>query len=84
MHAMHTPTIANAMDITTNGSNIVCAESYYLNDNGSCMPLCTLWVDPPGVGLDADNIAILISVTTAVLSAVILLIISLSVQRKFM
>ena len=71
-------------NISTNGSNTVCAESYYLNDDGNCMPLCILWVDPPGVGLDADNIAILISVITAVLSAIILLIISLSAQRKSM
>ena len=54
-------------DFSTNGSNTVCAESYYLNNNGNCLPLCTLWVDPPDVGLDADNIAVLISVITAVL-----------------
>ena len=66
-----------------NGSNTVCAENYYLDD-GKCMPRCILWVDPPGVGLDADNIAILIGVTTAVISAVVLLIISVSIQRKIM
>ena len=71
-------------NITTNISNTVCDESYYLNDDGRCLPLCSLWVDPPGIGLDANNIAILISVITAELSAIVLLIISLSVQRKFM
>ena len=67
-----------------NGSKTVCAENYYLNDDGKCMPRCILWVDPPGVGLDADNIAILIGLITAVISAVVLLIISVSVQRKIM
>ena len=67
-----------------NGSKTVCAENYYHDDDGKCMPLCILWVDPPGVGLDADNIAILIGLITAVISAVVLLIISVSVQRKIM
>ena len=71
-------------NISTNGSNIVCAENYYVTDDGACMPLCSLWVDPLHGAFDANNIAILISVVTAVLSAIILLIISLSVQRKFM
>ena len=72
-------------NISTNGSNTMCAENYYITDDGLCMPLCSLWVDPlHGASFDANNIAILISVVTAVLSAIILLIISLSVQRKFM
>ncbi len=88
MHTESESGINSSLDynnISTNGSNTVCAENYYLSDKRLCMPLCSLWVDPfRGAGLDADNIAILISVVTAELSAIILLIISLSIQRKFM
>ena len=72
--------------VTENLSGIVCAEGYYLssNDSGFCRPLCTLWVDPPGIGLDSHNIAVLISVIIALFSSVTAIILALTIQRKTM
>ena len=73
--------------VTDNHSSIVtvCAEGYYLSSDGSfCMPLCSLLVDPPGVGLDAHNIAVLISVIIALFSSVTAIILALTIQRKTM
>ena len=65
-------------------SDLVCAEGYYLGNDSLCRPLCILWVDPPGVGLDVDNIATMISVVIDVLCAIILFVLSITTQRKSM
>ena len=71
--------------VTHNHSSIVCAEGYYLSsDDSFCRPLCSLWVDPPGVGLDAHNIAVLVSVIIALFSSVMAIILALTIQRKTM
>lgn len=71
--------------VTDNRSSIVCAEGYYLSsDDGFCRPLCSLLVDPPGVGLDSHNIAVLISVIIALFSSVTAIILALTIQRKTM
>ena len=67
-----------------NRSAIICAEGYYLSDNNLCRPLCSLWVDPPGVGLDLDNIAIIVSAIIAIVSSVKAIIQAISIQRSTM
>ena len=73
------------MSSTNRSDLIVCAEGYYLsNGSGTCRPLCILWADPPGVGLDSDNIAVVVSAVIALLSAAALLTLALTAQRKTM
>ena len=67
-----------------NRSAIICAEGYYLSSDNLCRPLCSLWVNPPGVGLDSDNIAIIVSAIIAVISSVTVIILALTVQRSTM
>ena len=71
--------------VTDNRTGIDCAEGYYLSsDDGFCRPLCSQWVDPPGVGLDSHSAAVLVSMTIALLSSVTAIILALTVQRKTM
>ena len=67
-----------------NSSAIVCAEGYYLSSDNLCRPLCTLWVNPPGVGLDSDNIAIIVSAIVAMITSITVIILALTVQRSTM
>ena len=67
-----------------NRSAIICAEGYYLSSDNLCRPLCTLWVDPPGVGLDSDNIAVIVSAIIAVISSITVIVLALTVQRSTM
>ena len=63
--------------------NITCADGYYLSDvSGVCRPLCTLWTEPKNV--DADYIAVIVVVVVGLLSAITLVIMGLTVQRKTM
>ena len=65
--------------------DIVCAEGYYLSGNDSlCRPLCTLWTDPPGVVLDSDNIATLVSIIITIVSSIVLFTVVLALQRSTM
>ena len=71
--------------IVVNRSAIICAEGYYLSSDNLCRLLCTLWVDPPGVGLDTDNIiVIIVSAIIAVISSITVIVLSLTVQRSTM
>ena len=71
--------------VTDDRSGIVCAEGYYLSSDGSfCRPLCSLWMDPPGVGLDSHNIAVLVSVIIALFTSVTAIILALTIQRSTM
>ena len=72
------------MTEVVNRSAITCAEGYYLSSDNFCRPLCTLWVDPPGVGLDSENIAIIVSAIIAVISSIIVIVLALTVQRSTM
>lgn len=69
----------------TSTSEIECAEGYYLSNNGSiCRPLCTLWTSPPGVSLDSDSLAVIVSMIIALLSSTALFILAFSIQRSTM
>ena len=67
-----------------NRSGIVCAEGYYLSNDSLCRPLCSLWVDPPGSGLDSRSITVLISAIIALFSSVTALLLSITIQRRTM
>ena len=80
-------TLLNLTDLTSevvNRSAIICAEGYYLSGDNLCRPLCSLWVNLPGVGLDSDNIAIIVSAIIAVISSVTVIVLALTVQRSTM
>ena len=76
--------ITNLTSQIVNRSAIICAEGYYINSDNLCKPLCALWVNPPGVGLDSDNIAVIVSGIIAVISSVTVIILALTVQRSTM
>lgn len=61
--------------------NITCADGYYLSDaSGVCRPLCSLWTEPKNI--DADYIAVIVTVVVGLLSAVTLVILALTLQKK--
>ena len=78
------PSMTELTPEAVNHSGIICAEGYYLSNDGFCRPLCSLWVDPPGVGLDSHNIAVLVSVIIALFTSVTAIILALTIQRKTM
>ena len=62
-------------------TNITCADGYYLSDDsGVCRPLCSLWTEPKNI--DADYIAVIVAVVVGQLSAIILVILALTLQGK--
>jgi hypothetical protein len=62
-------------------TNITCADGYYLSDvSGVCRPLCSLWTEPKDI--DADYIAVIIAVLVGLLSAITLVVLALTIQRK--
>ena len=72
---------------TVNHSGIVCAEGYYLNGDSLCRPLCSLWLDPPGVGLTSGRIAVstvMISAVIALFSSITAITLALTIQRSTM
>ena len=62
--------------------NITCAEGYYLSDSGVCRPLCAPWVEPLELG--SDYIAVIASVAIVLLSATIVIVLALTIQRSTM
>ena len=76
--------VTESVSETVNHSGIVCAKGYYLSNNSLCRPLCLLWVDPPGVGLDSDNIAVIVSAVIAVFSSITAMTLALTIQRSMM
>ena len=66
-----------------NNSGIVCAEGYYLSDDNLCLPLCSLWVDPPG-GIGLGKVATGVSAVIALFSSIIAIILALTAQRSTM
>ena len=70
--------------VSETAASIVCAEGYYLSNDSLCRPLCSLWVDPPGVGLDSDNIAVIISAVIALFSSITAITLALTIQRSTM
>ena len=67
---------------TVNHSGIICAEGYYLSNDSLCRPLCSQWIDPPGVGLDSENIAVIVSAIIALFSAITAITLALTIQRS--
>ncbi len=76
--------MTNMISEVANRSAIICTEGYYLSSDNLCRPLCTLWVNPPGVGLDSDNIAVIVSAIIAVISSIIVIVLALTIQRSTM
>lgn len=73
----------NTSSSMENADSFTCADGYYLsNVSGACRPLCSLWTEPTDI--DADYIAIIVAVVVGLLSAVALVILSLTLQRKTM
>lgn len=63
--------------------NITCDDGYYLSDvSGVCRPLCSLWTEPKNI--DADYVAVIVAVAVGLLSAITLVILVLTIQRKTM
>ena len=67
-----------------NHSGIVCSEGYYLGNDSLCRPLCSLWVDPPGVGLTSESITIIVSAVTALFSSITAIVLALTTQKSTM
>lgn len=68
---------------TDNYSGIVCAKGYYLSDDSLCLPLCSLWVDPPsGIGL--GKLATMVSAVIALFSSIIAITLAVTAQRSTM
>ena len=67
-----------------NSSGIICAEGYYLSNDSLCRPLCSLWVDPPGVGLDTGNTVIIVGAIIALFSSITAIILALTIQKSIM
>ena len=63
-------------------ANITCAGGYYLSDSGVCRPLCSNWVEPKKITL--DYIAITVTIVIGLLSALILLVLAVTIQRETM
>ena len=67
-----------------NHSGIVCAEGYYLSNDSLCRPLCSQWVDPPGVRMTIRNVVGIISAIIALFSSITAITLALTIQRSIM
>ena len=68
--------------IPPNQVGIMCAEGFYADNGTSCQHLCSSWVRPSRIV--ADDIVIITSLVSAVISSTIVIILSLTILRNEM